>query len=235
VLYAIRRLCLQADTTKPISDCPLAAGFGGSNCTSCTAGTYSVGDSFAACAACPSGQTSPPGSPSEQYCGCPAGQGLNAVNGCDVCPANFFSLGPLDPTSEKLAPDNPIARAALLRECQPCPPGRVSLAGSTSPNNCDCPPGSFGNTSPCQICKSFEPACRPALALCRRQAVRVSPGSKWALCQWATMCACLRPTGCTVSSVLVPQVLLPHSAQVVTVVHKARAKAEQHQFPALRT
>jgi hypothetical protein len=135
-MHSKASVCGLKQPTKPTCACPLVAGFGGSSCTSCAAGTYSAGNSLAACEACPSGQTSPPGSPSSQYCGCPAGQGLNNAGGCDVCPANFFSLGPLDPTSKKLAPDTPVPRAALLRACQPCAVGRVSLAGSTSPNDC---------------------------------------------------------------------------------------------------
>jgi hypothetical protein len=113
-----------------------AAGFGGTDCSQCGAGTYSTGGFLNACVACGPGQLSPPGSPSADFCACPAGQGAAAAGSttCSACPPNTYSLGPL--TSTAADKQQSPARASGLSVCPNCPDGRISPAGSTSPDDC---------------------------------------------------------------------------------------------------
>lgn len=111
------------------------------------------------CMPCGAGLTSPPGAVNELYCGCPRGQGLmnltdsdNTASGilrCGVCPENTFGLGVFNPESARVAQiQPPIFFTPTL--CQGCPVGRVSLAGSGSPDDCVCLPGAYGvNCAPC--------------------------------------------------------------------------------------
>lgn len=66
-----------------------------------------------------------------------------AFLGCMVCPNGTFGLGPFnlstaDNNHHHHHHDRDAAAKQLIdpTSCQSCPPGRVSLAGSTSPNNC---------------------------------------------------------------------------------------------------
>lgn len=112
------------------------AGFGGSDCSKCPAGTYSSGGSTAPCVACGPGQSSQPGSAGPEYCQCPAGQGLvNAGDTvCSVCPSGYYQPGPLTVQDADKAGSN--VRETGLAQCKLCPDGRVSLPGTKLSDDC---------------------------------------------------------------------------------------------------
>eukprot|EP00741_Cyanophora_paradoxa_P013325 tig00020684_g12868.t1 len=102
------------------------------NCTNCTAGTYSTTDAGKyRCLSCPAGSFSLDGAAACTKC--PAGSFSNASasGACDACPAGTFSV-------------------EGSSGCTPCGPGRFS-AGSAG--QCDaCPRGSFTNSSTASSC-----------------------------------------------------------------------------------
>lgn len=125
--------------------CSTAAGFGGTSCAQCPGNSYGAGGSLSPCIACGPGQVSPAGAPSQDYCQCPAGQGISTAQDttCSVCPANTFSLGLTTVVGSGLVaaltakqPHTPLAWITGLAPCQRCPDGRISQAGSVSPDDC---------------------------------------------------------------------------------------------------
>lgn len=110
------------------SQCYCVPGYGGATCAQCLPGTFSDGQDRNECTPCPApGQTSIPGAPSVDYCGCMPGQGRNidddSSGDCAACPKGFWSSQGV---------------------CKMCRDGRTSDVGATDPGQCWCRPGFYG-------------------------------------------------------------------------------------------
>lgn len=113
-------------------------GYGGTECKQCLKGTFGEGGSTEPCVACGLGRSSPPGSPSSEYCQCPAGSGLASPGDtvCTVCPSGTYQPGPLALAGARGSISAALVRVVVAAQCRACPEGRVSPPGSNSSDDC---------------------------------------------------------------------------------------------------
>lgn len=121
-----------------------------------------AGSDYKACVSCGPYQTSPPESPSQDYCECRAGYGTeDDVDKCELCPLGTFWGGPKSPSQHLTA-----LKAKPARRVSPCiscsdafPEGFFTTAarGSTSQSQCVCLPGKdYGPLTVRTRCSSSE-------------------------------------------------------------------------------
>jgi hypothetical protein len=125
------------------------------DCSPCDSESYKETISNEACTPCPSNSESTGERNAIGTCRCRPGYTGADGGECASCPAGSYKAIPGSSLCDLCPPNTyqPSLASTTEDDCQPCPPGSTSPAGSTNEDTCVCKPGfEPGSSSYCQQC-----------------------------------------------------------------------------------